>query len=38
MYQENRFESLAGLGIIALGLPAYLFFARRGPVSQEPLS
>lgn len=29
MYVENRFESLAGLGIIALGLPAYLFFAAR---------
>jgi APA family basic amino acid/polyamine antiporter len=38
MYEENRLESLAGVGIIALGLPAYLFFARRGPLSQEPMS
>ena len=41
MYRENRFESLAGLGIIALGLPAYLFFARRPHASptavEEPI-
>ncbi len=38
MYEENRFESLAGMGIIALGLPAYLFFARRGHIAEEPLT
>jgi APA family basic amino acid/polyamine antiporter len=37
MFQENRFESLAGLGIIALGLPAHLFFARRGPIREETI-
>jgi APA family basic amino acid/polyamine antiporter len=34
MYEENRFESLAGVGIIALGLPAYLFFNRRGHIQE----
>jgi amino acid transporter len=31
MLRETPFESLTGLGIIALGLPAYLFFSRRTP-------
>lgn len=29
MLRNNPFEALAGLGVIALGLPAYLAFARR---------
>lgn len=29
MLQNERFESLAGLGIILLGIPAYLLFTRR---------
>jgi APA family basic amino acid/polyamine antiporter len=30
MLRNNPFEAVAGLGIIVLGLPAYLVFARRG--------
>lgn len=30
MLVETPFESLAGLGIILLGLPAYVYYARRG--------
>lgn len=33
MLAETPFESLAGLGIIALGLPAYLAFARSRPAA-----
>jgi APA family basic amino acid/polyamine antiporter len=31
MLVKTPFESLTGLGIIALGLPAYFFFSRRTP-------
>jgi APA family basic amino acid/polyamine antiporter len=35
MLRETPFESLTGLGIIALGLPAYLFFARQGHIHED---
>lgn len=30
IFEENRFESLAGLAIVAAGVPAYFFFTRAG--------
>jgi len=36
MLKESTGDSLAGLGIILLGLPAYLFFTRRGPAPASP--
>jgi APA family basic amino acid/polyamine antiporter len=35
---QSRVQSLAGLGIIALGVPAYWLFRARSKAQPEPLS
>jgi amino acid transporter len=37
MLQNNPFESIAGLGLIALGVPAFFFFRRPRPRPDQPV-